>query len=83
MSKKEGYENKLYYPHRSTYNESYGYWIASPSTSATSFVLRVLYSGRVGYETSTVYGDYDYNSLSVRPVVSLNTGITVNATDEE
>ena len=83
MSKKEGYENKLYYPHRSIYNESYGYWIASPSTSATSFVLRVLYSGRVGYENSTVYGDYDYSRLSVRPVVSLNTGITVNATDEE
>ena len=83
MSKKEGYENKLYYPHRSTYNESYGYWIASPSTSDTSFVLRVLYSGRVGYENSTAYGDYDYSRLSVRPVVSLNTGVTVNATDEE
>ena len=47
------------------------------------FVLRVLYSGRVGYENSTAYGDYDYSRLSVRPVVSLNTGVTVNATDEE
>ena len=37
----------------------------------------------VSNDGSIITLDYNVSSLSVRPVVSLNTGITVNATDEE
>ena len=77
MSAKEGYKNKLYYPHTSSYNSSNGYWLASPYASYSNGVFNVRYD-------SGVHGNYyDSSDLSVRPVVSLNSGITVNATDEE
>ena len=77
MKEKEGYKNKLYYPHTSGYNSCNGYWLASPSAHSSDFVLYVYYYGLVDYY------DYNYSTLGVRPVVSLNTGVTVNATDEE
>ena len=77
MSAKEGYNNKLYYPHTSGYNGTDGYWLASPSASRSSRVLYVDSSGYVG-------GSYYILSYwGVRPVVSLNSGITVNAEDVE
>ncbi len=77
MNAKEGYNNKLYYPHRSSYNGTYGYWLASPSAFGSDRVLSVDCNGFVG-------GNYFYNSyLGVRPVVSLNSGITVNAEDAQ
>ena len=79
MSKKEGYNNKLYYlnTESSGDNSCIGYWIASPSAGSRGNVLYVHYNGYVGS------GSYYYSSLGVRPVVSLNSGITVNATDAE
>ena len=74
---KEGYSNKLYYPHTSSYNGTNGYWLASPSAFDSNFVLRVDYNGFVSYS------NYYYSYLGVRPVVSLNSGITVNAEDVE
>ena len=77
MNPKEGYSNKLYYPHTSIYNNCFGYWFASPSASSSDTVLAVSYSGYMG--------NYRYNNsnLGVRPVVSLNSEITVNAEDAE
>ena len=76
---KEGYKNKLYYPHTSIYNNTtYGYWLASPSAYYISECVLIVYcSGDVN--------SYSYNvsSLGVRPVVSLNSGITVNAEEVE
>ena len=77
MSAKEGYNNKLYYPHTSSYNGTNGYWLASPSAGDSNAVLYVDYSGNVSY------GSYTSSHLGVRPVVSLNSGITVNAEDVE
>jgi len=76
-SRKDGYSNKLYYPQTSSYNGTNGYWLASPSALGSNFVLCVDYYGYVNR--------YNYNSsdLGVRPVVSLNSGITVNAEDVE
>ena len=74
---KEGYNNKLYYPHTSGYNGTNGYWLASPSAYDSNYVLRVDCDGRV------YYNDYNNSYLGVRPVVSLNSGITVNAEDVE
>ena len=76
-SAKEGYSNKLYYPHTSSYNGTNGYWLASPSAFDSNFVLRVDYNGFVSYS------NYYYSYLGVRPVVSLNSGITVNAENVE
>ena len=73
MNKKEGYKNKLYYPHTS----SYGYWLASPSANNSNNVLNVNYNGNVNNN------NYNNSNLGVRPVVSLNSGITVNAEEVE
>ena len=79
MNKKEGYKNKLYYPHTSGYNSCKGYWLASPSAYSHGYVLGVHYNGYVYF-----YIDgYDDSGLGVRPVVSLNSGITVNAEEVE
>ena len=78
MRVKEGYNNKLYYPHTSIYNNgTNGYWLASPSAYSSSYVLRVSYGGNVSNSAC------DNSHLGVRPVVSLNSGITVNAEDVE
>ena len=78
MSAKEGYKNKLYYPHTSIYNNTtYGYWLASPSARSSRCVLNVRYSGTVDNS------GYNDSGLGVRPVVSLNSGITVNAEEVE
>ena len=76
-SAKEGYKNKLYYPHTSSYNSTSGYWLASPSAYGSNIVLYVGYSGYV------IGNDYADGALGVRPVVSLNSGITVNAEEVE
>jgi len=76
-SGKDGYSNKMYYPHTANYNGTYGYWLASPSAYGDYYVLRVGCSGNVGY-----FRCIDSN-MGVRPVVSLNSGITVNAEDAE
>ena len=74
MNKKEGYKNKLYYPHTS----SYGYWLASPSAYDSYCVLYV--DDSYGYVNA---GNYYIDDLGVRPVVSLNSGIAVNAEEVE
>ena len=77
-SGKEGYKNKLYYPHTSSYNSSNGYWLASPSAATRDSVLYVYYNGYV-----TFYNYYTSSCGGLRPVVSLNSGITLNAEEVE
>ena len=76
-SGKEGYTNKLYYPHTSSYNSTNGYWLASPSALGSVHVLYVYYDGYVNRNI------FSSSNLGVRPVVSLNSGITVNAEEVE
>ena len=81
MSVKDGYNNSLYYPHHESVSDGkYAcnyYWLASPSANYSSFVLGVYYGGHVDYNNCS------YTYLGLRPVVSLNSGIKVNATDAE
>ena len=79
MTRKEGYNNKLYYLHTGTngWNGTSGYWVASPHADSARTLFFVSSNGAV-----TTY-DYSSGAVSARPVVSLNTGVTVNATDEE
>ena len=78
-SAKEGYSNKLYYPHTSNYNGTYGYWLASPSAGHYNVVHYVYYNGYVSHNNLACY----YTGLGMRPVVSLNSDITVNAEDAD
>ena len=77
MKEKEGYNNKLYYPHTSRYNSCDEYWIASPSSAGGDLVLYVRSDGQM------CYNNYMDNSTGLRPVVSLKSGITVEVEDAE
>ena len=77
MNKKEGYKNRLYYPHTSAYNGTNGYWFASPSAAGSTYMLYVTSYGRLNYSS------HSSGPFGIRPVVSLKDGIMVNATDSE
>ena len=84
MSAKDGYNNSLYYPHHASISDGDGnydycdsYWLASPAANSSYNVLNVHCNG---YVYSSIYND---TNMGVRPVVSLNSGIKVNATDAE
>ena len=81
MKAKDGYNNSLYYPHHESVSDGkYGcnyYWLASPSAGGSNDVLYVYYDGYVSIS------DYGNTDMGLRPVVSLNSGIKVNATDAE
>ena len=86
LNKKDGYINStLYYPYKSGVPDGSGncnyYWLASPASGSSSYVLRL---GDGSYNGSSVGGSrYDYDHMSLRPVVSLNSGIKVNATEAQ
>ena len=79
MSAKDGY---LYYPHHERVSDGDRtcdcYWLASPSANDRGSVIRVNYSGLVCGRLN-----YLYTYVGLRPVVSLNSEIKVNATDAE
>ena len=81
MNKKDGYNNSLYYPHHESIsdgdNSCYYYWLASPSAYGSGYVLSVGYGG---YVNAIIY---NATGMGLRPVVSLNSGIKVNATKTE
>ena len=81
MSAKDGYNNSLYYPHHESVSDGdktcNSYWLASPSALSGNYVLYVYYGGGVN---NSLCSD---TTLGLRPVVSLNSGIKVNATDAE
>ena len=84
MNSKQGYKNKLYYPYTLECDATSGYWLASPSVGYNgNELIRVVYNGFVSCYRHSSYGNYMNVYSGIRPVVSLNTGITVNATDEE
>lgn len=83
MKAKDGYNNSLYYPHHESVsdgdsNNCFSYWLASPS--ADDSVKAILSVNCRGYVSRDYY---DWNYIGLRPVVSLNSGIKVNATDAE
>ncbi len=76
IKERKGYENKLYYPYTVAINEEEGtvdrYWIASPY-SQEECIYNIHYSG-------SVVGNQNTNkNIALRPVVSLNKDITVDA----
>ena len=85
MRKKIGYTNKLYYPHTDgKYNETYcAYWLALTSSYPDYYYLIVISN----YAKAVSFKNYDtryaFPDAAVRPVVSLKSGITVNAEEVE
>ncbi len=78
MNKKEGYNNSsLYYPRKEIIKSCEYYWIASPGAGYEGNVISVHYNG----ELTENY--YSHSYLSIRPIVSLKSGITVNAVEPE
>ena len=78
MQAKPGFKDSLYYPHGNTsensWNDCYGYWLASPSAFNANCVMCVYCDGSVG----SIYCNDNY--CGVRPVVSLSSGIKGTAT---
>ena len=85
MTRKEGYNNTLYYPHHETVldgdKKCVAYWLASPNDCYyKDYVFLVMSYGDVmGYP----YDAFGETGMALRPIVSLNSEITVNATDAE
>ena len=81
MKAKDGYNNSLYYPHHESVSDGdsscYYYCLASPSANGSNYVLYMQYDGNVDYS------HYSNTIMGLRPVVSLNSGIKVNATDAQ
>ena len=80
MNKKEGYKNKLYYPHNisSAWNGVYTYWTCSPSAfvykdDGTSGERLINIDNR-GYVGSDPYYFY---SAGIRPVVRMKSGVSM------
>ena len=85
MPRKEGYNNTLYYPHHEDVLDGdracIAYWLASPNDCYyKNYVVQVWRSGNV---TGYPYNAFGEDGMALRPVVSLNSEITVNATDAE
>ena len=79
MQLKDGYQNKLYFPYtKATSDGCTGYWISSPKARAKNRMY-CWASGNIGVGTPT----YTNSESCLRPVVSLNSEIKVNATDAE
>ena len=82
LSDKDGHNNSLYYPHKSAVadgedGECKYYWLASPSPNGKAFVH---YVGCDGWMGGYYYSNFE---TGLRPVVSLNSGIKVNATEAQ
>ena len=69
LSQKAGYQNPLYYPHTSSWDGTYGYWLASPSAYATSSVMFVGSYGGVNFH------DYNATGYAFRPLVCLPSSV--------
>lgn len=79
---KEGYSNKLYYPYKDYSKGTYGYWLAAPSASGNEHMYFVNMAGYVSsmYHFGYTSSNYPSDILgAIRPVVSLNKDITIDA----
>ena len=87
MQAKDGYKNSLYYPHRED-NIIDGdnnvtcrkYWLVSPSAAILFDLITIQNDGYIIYHDCT---NNSGDEAALRPVVSLNSEIKVNATDAE
>lgn len=82
----EGYKNRLYFLYTgNTVNGTItGYWFSSPLATSSDIILNVREGGIISDASGLYYnGTYKdaYTFRGLRPIVALNSGITVDATD--
>ena len=76
LASDKGYDNTLYFPHKSGVSYYYGYWLASPSAYKDGHVMSV-------YSYGPVYGrDFYDGHYGVRPAVYLPSNISFNTSGE-
>lgn len=82
----EEYKNRLYflYTGNTVKGTITGYWFSSPLATSSDIILNVREGGIISdanglYYNGTYKDSYTYRGL--RPIVALNSGITVDATD--
>ena len=87
LSDETGYADTLYFPHTSTYNNSNGYWLASPSTfvyQKTQSPQYVYQTGEIGASAAGCCSTNDKTiataDFALRPVVCLNTAVKATKT---
>ena len=76
MKNLSGYNNTLYYPYKTNFDECEGYWLSSPSAGDDEAV----YEGKVNHILDVSVED-TYNLYAVRPVVCIKSN--VNAQKDE
>ncbi len=87
MSAKQGYQDKLYYPHSTVFDGCNGYYLSSPSADSGStgsgyapkFMIGINYKGDVGTmaglgNNTSWFSSYGYG---LRPLVHLKSGVKV------
>ena len=84
FSKRKGYNNKLFYSHTTKVSDTSGdcsyVWFASNSSTDKRRIFTNNYQGGI----VDAWGSGSYSgSIGLRPVVSLNKGVTVDAKDSE
>ena len=67
----DGYDNKLFFPHKNPVSKCYGYCIASPSSRSNDLLMRVDYDGFIGNK-----GGYLQHG-ALRPVVCIPSNIKI------
>ena len=75
ISQKEGYNNRMYFPHTESFLGCPGYWLSSPG-GYSGCTWRIVYNG---YVSSDIYSG-EYNAI--RPVVCLPSSVQLTETAE-
>lgn len=73
----DGYNDTLYFPHKSSTKGCYGYWLASPSNNNSIQQMWIFFGGGI-YKYH-----YYHNEIGVRPVVCLPSTVKVSDTPAE
>ena len=72
----EGYNDTLYFPHKTEVNNCKDYWVASPiNMSGNSFIASISCEGCIGSAPGTNYYTSTSNYLGLRPLVFLPSSI--------
>ena len=77
VSSDSGYNNTLYFPHKTYFSEVYGYWLISPSAESIGEIYSLRYDGQIiGYD------DYLDSLNSIRPIIYLPNNIKVSKNND-
>ena len=76
MSASTGYNDTLYYPYTSEYENCHGYWIASPAFYNEDRLVYINYDGHIAHSP------YNGYTLGFRPVICLQSDVAIEKDGE-